>query len=317
MRLVSKRSPVFSAFLIAGVYAVVGVVWILYSDAVVASIATSRSQLTNIQSVKGVLFVVLSSVVVYVLVYATFRRLTVRSSRLEAALQQAGLLHRIARHNIRTSCNVIDGNLELLEDQFEAEAPDRFAAVRRHNDRLLTLSRKSRYLRDFLDPVGTSAEAFDIVPIVEEQVRLARERYPAATIHTELPAEAKASVHFHIEGAVEELVENAVIHNPAADPGVWVTVESTADSVVLSVADDGPGIPPVERRVLEQSAETATEHSQGLGLWLVQLTMEYSDGSMSIDDSEHGGAAVTLTLPAVRYSERAIPFGRWTDAGTD
>lgn len=309
MGLLGDRSPGVAAFLIAGMYALVGMLWILFSDVFVASLATSTTQLTAIQSVKGVAFVVGSAILIYGLVYVTFRRLTVRNRRLESALRQAELLHRIARHNIRNSCNVIEGNLELLADRFEAESPERFSAVRTHNARLLTLSRKSRYLRDFLDPTTANVETLDLVPIVEEQVRAARERYPTATIATELPAEARVTVHFHLDGAIEELIENAISHNPAAEPHVWITVEATAGSVVVTVADDGPGIPPVEQRVFQNTEETPTNHSQGLGLWLVRLTVEYSEGSMAIAESAHGGAAVTLTLPAAHSAERRRSFG--------
>jgi PAS domain S-box-containing protein len=59
---------------IGGVYGILGVAWILFSDALTASIATSQSQLTTMQSNKGIAYVAVSANIIAVLVYGTVRR---------------------------------------------------------------------------------------------------------------------------------------------------------------------------------------------------------------------------------------------------
>jgi PAS domain S-box-containing protein len=76
---------------IAGAYLVFGVLWILYSDRLVERIAANAAQLTQLQTIKGWLFVVASAVVIYVLVRAGLRQLLATASRLrdsEARLRQ-------------------------------------------------------------------------------------------------------------------------------------------------------------------------------------------------------------------------------------
>lgn len=286
-----------AAVLVSSVYAVVGSLWILFSDALVQRLTTSPAQVTRLQTYKGILFIILSASLIFGLVYVAVRRLTARTRRLERALQQATLLHRILRHNLRNTCNVIGGNVELLTDGVDDDPERLLETIRQQNERLIELSRKSTYLRDFTEPTPDDIRDIDVATSITIQVRLARNAYPWATIHLDTPAEAPVRAHYHIGNAFEQLLENAIEHNPAPEPHVWVQVRETAEAVVCTVADDGPGMPPVERRVLRGATETPTEHSQGLGLTLVRLTVEASDGTLEVGESDHGGTRVTVRLP--------------------
>lgn len=298
MELLRAETPWRSAVKIAGTYAVLGILWILFSDRIVDAVARSESQLTFLQTMKGAGFIVVSSLVILVLVGRALRELTDTTTELEAALQQADRLHRILRHNLRNSCQIIAGNVELLADQTLGEENERLATIREQNDRLITLSRKSIYLRSFLDIDADHGTTDDLAATAQTQVERARENYPAATITIDRPDHAHVRAHHLIGEAVEELVENAVRHNDSADPRVWVSVQKEDGMVSLTVADNGPGVPPVERVVLERKTETPTEHSQGLGLWLVYLTVHHSDGTLSVTDREEGGAEIQFRVPS-------------------
>lgn len=294
----SEESPLRTALTVAGVYAVLGVLWILFSDGVVSALAESEAQLTRLQSVKGVAFIVASALVIFLLVRDALRELTETNAELEVALRQTDRLHRILRHNLRNSCQVIAGNVELLAERTDEANEPFLDAIRDHTERLQSLSRKSIRLQGFLDAGRGNVGTTDLVATVEARAAAARERHPEATVAVDCPDEARVRAHEYVDDAVGELVENAVRHNDSADPHVWLTVRRESDAVTLTVADDGPGIPPVERRVLEQKTETQTEHSQGLGLWLAYLTVHYSRGTFSVGRSERGGAAVELSFPA-------------------
>jgi signal transduction histidine kinase len=71
----------------------------------------------------------------------------------------------------------------------------------------------------------------------------------------------------------------------------------TGGQAVLRIADDGPGLPPVERRVLEAGAETQLTHSTGLGLWLTNWIVRVSNGRVAVDTGDDG-TTVDLELPA-------------------
>jgi signal transduction histidine kinase len=95
---------------------------------------------------------------------------------------------------------------------------------------------------------------------------------------------------------LDELARNALAHADGSDPSVSFEVTADDETVSIAVADDGPGLPPVERRLLTQSfEETPTEHSSGLGLWLVKWLVRWADGE--IDVTVDDGTVVTVTVP--------------------
>jgi signal transduction histidine kinase len=83
-----------------------------------------------------------------------------------------------------------------------------------------------------------------------------------------------------------------------------VVVESAAanESIVITVADDGPGLDASKWDVVLQRGVRADEAApgSGLGLAIVRDLAELYGGSIALDRSTAGGLRAALTLPAVR-----------------
>ncbi|GHF24128.1 histidine kinase [Streptomyces mashuensis] len=98
------------------------------------------------------------------------------------------------------------------------------------------------------------------------------------------------------------LVDNAL---DAARPGpeafVEVEVRAVGTAVVMSVADNGPGVPEQARELVFTDGWTtkeATAHRpRGLGLSLVRRLAERYGGSARVTEREGGGAVFTVELP--------------------
>jgi two-component system, OmpR family, sensor histidine kinase QseC len=103
-----------------------------------------------------------------------------------------------------------------------------------------------------------------------------------------------------LEIMIRNLVSNAIQHGgPRVE--VVVTVHSTPQTVVLTVADNGPGVDAVTRANLGQrfyrSDQTRTFGS-GLGLSLVQRIAELHQGAVQFLDADSGsGLQVRVTVP--------------------
>jgi diguanylate cyclase (GGDEF)-like protein/PAS domain S-box-containing protein len=103
--------------------------------------------------------------------------------------------------------------------------------------------------------------------------------------------------HRRMASVVANLAANAVRH---AVERVQVTLGARDGRVVLTVADDGPGVP-VELReaVFERfrQGEDAPGTGSGLGLAIVREAVELHSGTVTIASAPEGGALFTVVLP--------------------
>jgi signal transduction histidine kinase len=96
---------------------------------------------------------------------------------------------------------------------------------------------------------------------------------------------------------VANLVDNAVRH---ASSSVVLAAHEETGRAVLTVADDGPGIPADEReRVFERFARLDDARDRdaggtGLGLAIVRELLRRSDGSISLQDNPSGSGLVAV-----------------------
>lgn len=204
------------------------------------------------------------------------------------------VLERVLRHNLRNSLTVISGHLQMIENTLGED--ESIAVVREEVQDLLTLSREAKDLYDILKS-DTPLETIDLVDLAERTVRRMRLSYPRAKIDVKAPETAEAVAISQIRVAVEELIENAIVHNERVEPSVFLKVSGAETAVSIRVIDDGPGIPEDELEVLRSEESVGpTNHGSGLGLWLVRLIVQQSNGQISFTDTDNGGSVVEFTL---------------------
>ncbi|MER7251334.1 HAMP domain-containing sensor histidine kinase [Kribbella sp. NPDC000426] len=99
---------------------------------------------------------------------------------------------------------------------------------------------------------------------------------------------------------VGNLADNAARH---ARSLVTFALSESAGRVLLTVADDGPGIAPADRsRVFDRfvrldPARTREAGGAGLGLAITAKIVERHGGTIEVGSSSNGGAAFTVTIP--------------------
>jgi two-component system sensor histidine kinase KdpD len=103
-----------------------------------------------------------------------------------------------------------------------------------------------------------------------------------------------------VERVLVNLLENAAKYTPAGS-NVILVAEVMADKLKVSVADDGPGLPPgSEEKVFQKftrgDRESATP-GVGLGLAICRAIVESHHGKITGTNRPGGGAQFTFTLP--------------------
>ncbi|MBE7212796.1 MAG: PAS domain-containing sensor histidine kinase [Gluconacetobacter diazotrophicus] len=82
---------------------------------------------------------------------------------------------------------------------------------------------------------------------------------------------------------------------------IWLRIEGRAGGTLVSVADDGVGLPQQDRHQLTEPYVTHKPKGTGLGLAIVKKIMEDHGGTVVLDDRPGGmGAIATLILPGLR-----------------
>jgi signal transduction histidine kinase len=106
-----------------------------------------------------------------------------------------------------------------------------------------------------------------------------------------------------LERVVRNLVDNAARY-ARGHVEVRVATDATDTAVLLTVEDDGPGIPPADReRVFERFTRLEDDRSRdtggtGLGLAIAREIAERHHGTLHAEQAGSGGARFVLRVPA-------------------
>lgn len=100
--------------------------------------------------------------------------------------------------------------------------------------------------------------------------------------------------------AFSNLIENAILHTPAGTT-VTVGLANRNGDAVVTISDDGPGVPPDEHPKLFQRfyrlEASRTRPGYGLGLALVAAIAELHGASITVESQTGRGFAISLRFP--------------------
>lgn len=209
-------------------------------------------------------------------------------------------------HELRSPLTAIRASAELLEEELPADDRARFLGNLQREvlraqsivDRLLELARLEQ--RQLLE----SREAIPVAMLWDEvcrggeaerlrcRIRIDREITPGLVLHGD---------RFLLQQALVNLLENALSFSPP-DSTLHFQAQMQGESVVLSLRDEGPGIPDyalprIFERFYSLPRPDTGKKSTGLGLSFVDEIAALHRGSVQIENHPEGGAVAVLSLP--------------------
>lgn len=212
--------------------------------------------------------------------------------------------NRVLRHNLSNDMNIIRGFADLLAERLDGDEQRMAKQIEEVAGEVVELGQKARLLETIVRD-ETSPTVEDVVPLVETVTETVTAEAPDATVSVTAPAQCHCVVSTHLQTALRELVGNAIDHG-GPDTVVEVTVQQEpGDWCTITVADDGPGLPRLEQRILQGEQETQLQHGQGLGLWIIYWVVMQSGGSLSVETGN--GTSVKMQLRHVQKPDKA----RW------
>lgn len=201
-------------------------------------------------------------------------------------------------HELGAPLTVIDGDARRLErdSQLDDEQQRRVTRIRKQVDRTRQLIAR---LMSFVRSDRPAAENLALEPLLKRVLVGAAPQADAAGVSLESTGSASAlALQGHaarLEHALLNLVRNAI---QAARGQVRVGAERLSDDrIVISVEDDGPGVPEPERDLIFEPFHSRRPEGEGtgLGLAIVRAVANEQDAEILVDGSpELGGARFRL-----------------------
>lgn len=222
-----------------------------------------------------------------------------REAELQNRTEQLEILNRVLRHDIRNDMSVVTGWLDILAADVDNEDRDRIERVQRASQRVIDLTEVARdYVKVVSGEKELNLHPVSLDSVIQEVIDTRREQYPDAefTVTGDVP-DVKVQANEMLSSVFRNLLNNAVQHNNSDIPKINIGVERTDESVTVSVADNGPGIPDEQKETVFGKGEQGLESpGTGIGLYLVQNLIDEFGGDVWIEDNEPAGAVVKVTL---------------------
>jgi signal transduction histidine kinase len=225
--------------------------------------------------------------------------------RLDRSLHQARRFTDHAAHQLRTPFAGLKINAQLLETEKSEEQRAALAGRIREG-----AERGGALVEQLLTLARLDSAAVQLVPLDVEQIArsvlgefagVAAAQQVSLALAAQQPAVAMGDALL-LKMILGNLIDNAIKHSPA---GREVMVEASRDGgwVLLSVTDEGSGIPAADRgRVFERFYQRDSDKpGVGLGLSIVAEAVSQIGGSVTLDTASSGtGLRAVIRLRAAQ-----------------
>jgi signal transduction histidine kinase len=217
----------------------------------------------------------------------------------------------VVSHELRSPLTPIRGFVQLVAKELDREGGHdkhvrRLQSLAGHVDRL------TRLVDDLLDVSRLRAGSLDIRRAPTDLVAVARDVVQVRAASTDhlirLQPDLAAVVGDwdadRLQQVVDNLVGNAIKYSPRGGTiSVSIGIDARTGEAILTVADDGPGIPADDRQRVfaafyrTRSAATSQVSGLGLGLYICHELIAAHGGTIAVGASPSGGAAFTIRVP--------------------
>jgi len=255
-----------------------------------------------VSSVGGAVLIALSVVALWAVRRAS--QLRIRQLEMEH-LAHIGKMSAVLAHEIRNPLGTIKGFVQLAGESADPRTRDLLRPALGETERLEALVSGllayGRTPHPVMQTVAWSAVAARVADHGRQMTASRNIRFSVADDGPPLKTDPDL-----LGQALLNLLRNAVEAIPAGAAGeICVAIERRAGRIVITVADNGGGIPPDVRRRLFEPFFTTKAIGTGLGLATTKKLIASLDGDFELADRPGGGTEALIRLPAVTRAPAA------------
>lgn len=202
-------------------------------------------------------------------------------------------LNKLLRHNILNGINIIHGRASLLAEDPDSDDRASLETIVERSDSIAELTQNVGDVARLLSG-ETALEPVDLSGILRAEIETARRSCEDVEFEADIPPAVTVEANGALAAVFDHLLTNAVEHNDRESPRVDVTVTPNAQTVRVTVADNGPGLPDDRK---DAAFEPKDHGDHGIGLFLVDTLVSRYDGDVWIEDNEPSGTVFAVELP--------------------
>ena len=226
-------------------------------------------------------------------------------------------------HELRTPLNVIMGIVQLQDQAYKTDDLNMIKESYKKYNQVIKQNcyRLLKMINNLLDITKIEAgylnlnlENKDIVSAVENTtmsvVDYAKLRGVNIIFDTDIEEKIMAFDLDYMERIILNLLSNAVKFTPAGK-NVYVTIKDLVDTIIISVRDEGEGIPKdkqetIFNRFIQASRDCKRKAGTGIGLSLVKSLVELHQGAIKLSSDRGKVSEFIIYLPYTLVEEEKL-----------
>jgi PAS domain S-box-containing protein len=215
--------------------------------------------------------------------------------------QAMGRLLEGVAHEIKNPLNSIYTHMQLLELELGDRAPELRHEIEIISREIKRLDRMVVTLLDFTRPLELHLEETDLVGLAREIADLVRPGAAKRDVAVEAAGEVRTAMVRADRSLLRQAVMNVVLNGIESmqKPGrVRLAVASDGGGYVLSVSDEGAGIPPEIRDKIFNLYFTTKGRGSGIGLAMTYRVVQLHGAQLDFDSQPGVGTTFRFLFPA-------------------
>ncbi len=225
----------------------------------------------------------------------------IRSSRETAKEERISELKDMAAgvaHETRNPLHSIGMATSFLKKKYKDDLMTEFLTI--IEEEVRKLNDLTSIFLDFSHPMPINIEPCDINNLIQSAIDNYAHSVEARHLSIHFQKDDKLPEFFSDSARIMECVSNLLENAQEASTDgdiIVVTTKNRNGMAMVSVQDNGPGIPAPEREKIFKPFHTTKTHGPGLGLAVVERSVKELQGRIEVDSVPGKGATFTFLLP--------------------